>query len=203
MRRRILSTFTITLAVTLFAACDQANPVAPATSVAPAASPTPASQSLLGTLLGAPQTINPLQRTAPLATNLVGTGTVGLLGTTISIPGAGFAVIVPPLAAPLGTHITVTALAGSNVAYEFAPHGLKFLLPLVATQDLRNTQARNGGLVNPLSLGLGYFPDSTHVTTITELLTVNVNLLNQTAISTIWHFSGYILIGGDSDSGGE
>ncbi|MDB4877067.1 MAG: hypothetical protein JWM41_3513 [Gemmatimonadetes bacterium] len=194
MRRRILSTLTITLAVTLFAACDQANPVAPATAVAP---PTAASHSLLGTLLGAPKTITPLLRNTPLAANLSASGTVGLLGTAIVIPGAGFSVIVPPLAAPMGTRITVTALAGSKVAYEFAPHGLRFNLPLVATQDLRNTQARNGGLVSPLSLGVGYFPDSTHITTITELLNINVNLLNQTAITTIWHFSGYIITVGE------
>jgi hypothetical protein len=203
MRRRILSTFTITLAVTLFAACDRANPVAPPMSATP---PSAVSKSLLGTLLGAPTTINPLLRITPLATNLTGSGTVGLLGAVIVIPGAGFSVIVPPLAAPLGTHITVTALAGSKVAYEFAPHGLHFLLPLVATQDLHNTQARTGGLVSPLSLSVGYFPDSTNVTSITELLNVNVNLLNQTAVTTIWHFSGYIYAGGSddgSDGGGN
>jgi hypothetical protein len=167
--------------------------------VAPQVTPPVApSQSLLGTLLGSPQTITPLLRTTPLATDLSASGTVGLLGTTIAIPKAGFSIIVPPLAAPFGTRITVTALAGSKVAYEFAPHGLKFLLPVVATQNMAGTQAAIG-LVSPLSLKLGYFGDDNNNTLVSELLNVNVNLLNLTAISTIWHFSGYIYACGDSN----
>jgi hypothetical protein len=195
MRRRILSTFTIAASVLAFAGCERANPVAPATSEAPPMQP---SQSLIGSVLGAPQTVKPLLRTTPLASNLSASATVGLLGASLRIPGAGFSLVVPPLAAPFGTRITVTALAGSNVAYEFAPHGLKFLLPLVATQDLHGTQVQ-AGLVSPLSLKLGYFPDQNFVTTVTELLNVQVNLLNLTSISTIWHFSGYIYACGDSN----
>jgi hypothetical protein len=155
---------------------------------------------LLGTLLGAPKTVSPLLRTSPLASNLSASTTVGLLGGTISIPGAGFSVVIPPLAVKPGTKITVTALAGSKVAYEFAPHGLKFLVPLVATQDLRKTDARTGGLINALSLQVGYFPDPSHVTSVTELLNVGVNLFNQTAVTTIWHFSGYIYASGRGGS---
>jgi hypothetical protein len=197
MRRRIFRTFTFAITTALFAtACERGNPVAPAASTA---APTTASHSLLSGLLGAPVTMNPLQRTTPLASNISASGTVGLLGAVINLPAAGLSIIVPPLAAPLGTHITVTALAGSNVAYEFAPHGLHFLLPLVATQNLHNTQAQTGGLINPLSLSVGYFADSSHVNSITELLTVGVNLLGQTSTVTIWHFSGYMWASGRAD----
>jgi hypothetical protein len=197
MRRRILSTFTLGLVAMLSAAgCGRDNPVAPTAS-----SPAP-SDAVSHLLLGSPQTITPLHRTTPLASNISASATVGLLGTVISIPKAGYTVVVPALAAPIGTKITVTALAGSNVAYEFAPHGLKFLLPLVTTQDLRYTDARAGGSINPLGLTLGYFPDPNHVTTITELLTLNINLLSQTAVGTLWHFSGYIFVGGRSDTDG-
>jgi hypothetical protein len=195
MRFRALSTLIVALAATTLAAgCGSDTATAPSARVAP---PTTASHSLLG-LLSAPTTIHPLLRTTPLRSNISQTVTVGLLGATVNIPGAGFSMIIPALAAPLGTKITVTALAGSNVAYEFAPHGLKFLLPLLATQSLRNVQNPANGL---LSLQLGYFPDSAHVTTVTELLDVNVNLLGLTATSTIWHFSGYIFAGGDDSSG--
>jgi hypothetical protein len=34
------------------------------------------------------------------------------------------------------------------------------------------------------------------VTSVTELLGVDVNLLSQTAVFSVWHFSGYILAGG-------
>ncbi|MEO6877585.1 MAG: hypothetical protein ABI205_03825 [Gemmatimonadaceae bacterium] len=135
-------------------------------------------------------------RTTPLASNISRSVTVGLLGATIAVPGTGFSMVIPPLAVAAGTRITVTALAGSNVAYEFAPHGIHFLLPLVATQSLQNMQNPPSGL---LGLHLGYFPDPTHVTTVTELLNVNVDLLGLSATSSIWHFSGYIFVGGDDN----
>ena len=87
-------------------------------------------------------------------------------------------------------------VAGSNVAYEFQPHGIRFGLPLIATQSLRGTQAQSGGSINPLSLIAGYFPDQSQPTSISELLNVNINLLNQTSVFSIWHFSGYIIATG-------
>lgn len=167
------------------------NPVAPPS--APEA-PSAASQTLLG--LGQPTTVTPLQRTTPLGQSLSTSASVGPLGGVLAIPGAGLTVVVPPLALSSRQTITVTAVAGANVAYEFAPHGLKFNLPLVVTQNLSVTQARKDGSINPLSLFAGYFPDSTHVTSITEILNVNLNLLNQVSTFTVWHFSGYILASG-------
>jgi hypothetical protein len=67
---------------------------------------------------------------------------------------------------------------------------------LFVTQDLRNTQASSGGLINPLSLFVGYFPDDKNILSVTELLNVNLNLLNQTAVFTVTHFSGYIVASG-------
>ena len=171
--------------------CSTGEPVAPS-AVAPAPV---ASQSLTG-LLSSPQTVQPLQRTVPLPSNISASAYIGALGGTISIPSAGLTVVVPALALPTRTLVTVTALAGSNVAYEFAPHGIKFPVPLVVTQSLKNTQAQTGGLVDPLSLKAAYFPDSTNVTSVTEILGVDINLLSQTAIFNVWHFSGYILAGG-------
>jgi hypothetical protein len=195
MRFRSLSTFIVAVAATTLAAgCGSDTTTAPSAPLAPQAA---ASQSLLGTLLGAPKTITPLLRTTPLPANVSQSVTVSLLGGAINLPSAGLSIIIPPLAVAPGTRITVTALAGSNVAYEFEPHGLKFLLPLVATQSLNNVQNPAGGL---LGLSLGYFPDPSHVTTVTELLSVNVNLLGLTATTTIWHFSGYIFAGGDDSS---
>jgi hypothetical protein len=166
------------------------SPVAPQNPIAP----TPeASSSLLGLRS---TSVTPLQRTTPLPTNLTASAYIGALGGSLSIPGAGITVVVPPLALTSTKLVTVTALAGSNVAYEFEPHGTKFLVPLVVTQNLSNTQAKSGGLINPLSLFVGYFPDDTNVLSVTELLNVNVNLLNQTAVFTVTHFSGYIVASG-------
>lgn len=91
-------------------------------------------------------------------------------------------------------------MAGDKLAYEFEPHGLKFTLPLVMTQNLTKTDA-SGGLLGLLNLKVGYFPDDKNVTSVTELLGVQLDLLNQTAITTLWHFSGYIVaVGRDGDS---
>lgn len=166
------------------------SPVAPQSPITPNVA---ASSSLLGL---STTTVTPLQRTKPLANDLSASAYLGALGGKLAIPGAGITVVVPPLALTSTKLVTVTALAGSNVAYTFEPHGTKFLVPLVVTQDLSNTQAKSGGLVDPLSLFVGYFPDNTNILSVSELLNVNLNLLNQTAVFTVTHFSGYIVASG-------
>lgn len=199
MRRRIISSFTSTITAALFAfGCGNDSMTAP--SSAPVAAPAASSQSLLGTLLGKTTTVTPLLRSAPLKTAVSTSAMIGPLGGVLALPSAGLTVIVPPLAVLSPTKMSVTALAGSSVAYEFEPHGIKFTVPLVATQSLKGTQAQNGGLINPLSLFAGYFPDSKRITTVSELLNLNVNVLGQTSVLTIWHFSGYIIATGRSDA---
>jgi hypothetical protein len=202
MRRLRLRPF-ITLSATITAAllasgCANDSVTAPAST--PVAAPEAASQTLLGSLLSTPTTVTPLLRTTPLKSALTTSATIGPLGGVLSLPGAGLTVVVPPLAVKTATKMSVTALAGSSVAYEFQPHGIKFLVPLVATQSLKGTQAQSGGLINPLSLFAGYFPDGTKITSVTELLNLNVNVLSQTSVLTIWHFSGYIIATGRSDA---
>jgi hypothetical protein len=191
MRRRLLVVASALVTAVAAACVSSDTPVSPPSApVQPAAS----SANLLG--LGGSTVVTPLLRTSPLSQSLSASATVGPLGGTLSIPGAGVLVVVPPLALSSEQTITVTAVAGSNVAYEFAPHGLRFNVPLVVTQNLAGTQAGKNGLVNPLSLFAGYYPDSTKITSVTESLNVNVNLLNQLATFTVWHFSGYILASG-------
>ncbi|HTE44606.1 MAG TPA: hypothetical protein VK636_05125 [Gemmatimonadaceae bacterium] len=192
MRLRLLGTLTFAVVAALtISACASDNTTAPQSAMTP---PPAASQSLLGDLLKAPKTITPLQRTKALPKSLTASAKIGILGGTIALPGAGLLVVVPPLAVLTPTTITVNALAGSNVAYEFSPHGLKFAVPLILTQDLRATKA-TPTLVR-LGLSLGYFQDASHVTSVTELLNVNADLLGITAVSTVWHFSGYIFASG-------
>ena len=191
MRRRILLLSSALVAAIAAACVSGDTPVSPPNGQL---QPTAPSAALLG--LGKTVEVRPLLRSQPLPQSLSASATVGPLGATLSIPGAGLLVVVPPLALASQQQITITAVAGSNVAYEFAPHGLKFNLPLVVTQSLAGTQAGANGSVNPLSLFAGYYPDSTKPTSITELLNVNLNLLNQVATFSVWHFSGYILASG-------
>jgi hypothetical protein len=141
-------------------------------------------------LLNAPKTVHAINRTTPLTAPISYSKKIGVLGGTIVVPGTGLTIVVPPLAVASNTTFTVTALAGSAVAYDFGPHG-RFLLPLVMTQALRDIDARKGGLLDPLSLQLGYFPDANDITSVTELLTVTVSLPTETAVATVRHFSGY------------
>lgn len=150
------------------------------------------------TLLDQPITVVPLQRSTPLSSAQTASARIGVLGGQISLPDAGLTVVVPPLAVVTPVTITVTALAGSDVAYEFSPHGLAFLAPLTTTQSLTGTAAATGGTVDPLSLFVGYFPDSSQITTVTELLNVQLNVSAQTSTVLLSHFSGYMWSGGDA-----
>jgi hypothetical protein len=194
MRLRFLTTFAVAVLATFAAsACSHESPAAPENTVAPSA----ASQSLLG--LGgttSTKTVIPLLRSTPLASDITVSQTIGPLGGTISIPAAGLTLVVPPLAVAKATNFAITARKGSYVAYDMEPHGTKFLVPLVATQSLANTNVR--GLLN-VSLSLGYYPDGSNVTSVSELLSVQVDLLKLTAVSTIPHFSGYIYASGLED----
>lgn len=167
------------------------------------APPTPASSSAQPskTLLSQPTKVNVLQRKTALANPITTSKVIGILGGTLSLSGAGLTVIVPPGAVLSPTTISVTALAGSNVAYEFSPHGTQFLVPLVATQNLLVTQTSGLNLLNffagyyqsPADLGSG-------TATITEALNINIGLLNTIAVFNINHFSGYLIASGCDDS---
>jgi hypothetical protein len=197
MRARSISSLLIGAVLLAAAGCGaNDNPAAPA-----ATRPVPTESANHSLLFSSPVKVLPLQRLTPLAAPITVSKNIGILGGTISIPQAGLSVVVPPLAVTSTKTFKITALAGSNVAYTFEPHGTKFLTPLVATQSLVNTQARNGGLVNALSLSVGYFTDNNNVNLVTELLTVGVNLLNSTSVVTIWHFSGYMWAMGRADDG--
>jgi len=183
--RPLFAVLVVASSLGLAVSCSSDSPTTP-----PAATPTQRDHANT-TLLSNPITIIPLQRTSPLATDEVAQKRIGLLGGTLVLPNAGLTIVVPPLALTSPVTITARALAGSNVAYEFEPHGLQFLAPVVTTQDLSNTEARTGGTIDPLLLYLGYFPNSSNITSVTELLSVQINLPLQTSTALIWHFSGY------------
>src|SRR5688572_1565834 len=174
-----------------------------ATAPAPTLSSNSASKLLI-----APTTVKVVTRNTPLAAPVSASATVGLLGGTINMPSVGLKVVIPPLAAKLGTKITVTAVPGTQVAYEFQPHGIRFLTPLIVTQNLNNTSAvGSGGLLNSLLNGgifAGYFSNvsdlnqSAGTALVSELLGVALNLSSKSATFTVFHFSGYLVAMGDN-----
>jgi hypothetical protein len=187
---RLLAIATLVVA----ASCDRG-------ATAPAAVPTGESAT---NLLFAPTTVSVVKRNTPLASPLSASAYVGLLGGQISIPAAGIKVVIPPLALTRTTRITVTAVAGSSVAYEFQPHGIRFLAPLLVTQNLVGTSAYTGGLLPP-RLYAGYFNSLSDLDLlsntglVSELLGVVLNLNAKSATFPVFHFSGYLVATGKAD----
>ena len=138
-----------------------------------------------------------LQRTTPLAANLTASGTISRSGGTISIPAAGFSITFPSnsIQGGKGTLITVTALAGSNVAYVFHPHGLVFHNNPVITQDLKSTQLFQTPELRATLEG-AYFPDPASLgngtAKIRETRPTVVDVSGWKMKFNVHHFSGYL-----------
>jgi hypothetical protein len=188
-----LSLLAVAIAAVFASACGSDNPTSPG---AKPKSPSPGPSQ---TLLGSPVTVRTLQRRTPLAAPIVVSKNIGLLGGTISIPAAGLTVVVPPLAVTRNTTFTVTALAGSAVAYEFEPAGARFTLPLVVTQSFAETHTE--GLNLSLFQG-GYFKSASDIdgrtgtARVSELLNLSVSLAPLIGVFTVTHFSGYLVATG-------
>jgi hypothetical protein len=126
-------------------------------------------------------------------------------GGAIELAELGLRVDVPAGAIPRDTMtITVTAVPGKMVAYEFQPHGTKFLKPLVFRQDLSNTTWSNS-LIKLLHGG--YFKNASQLNHASGTALLNELLpavtLNRHVTFKIDHFSGYMVSSGrhsaDSD----
>ena len=151
-------------------------------------------------LLGLSMLTKGLLRTTPLANDITVQATIGSAGGTISVPGTGFVLTVPRNAVTAPTAFSVTAKAGSIVAYEFEPHGKSFPVALGFDQSLNGT---NYGLLSILSkVQLGYFANASQldekngVAWVTELLPAILNLLSRNVHASISHFSGYMVSSG-------
>jgi hypothetical protein len=187
----------LALALTLVA-CSADQVTAPTQMKAPAADP---SASLLGDVLGTVTglltTNQAVQRSKPLPAPITVTQTIGYYGGTLSIPAAGVTVTVPRGALSQNTVITMTARAGSLLAYDFSPTGIVFNKPLVFSQSLRGT---NVTLLQVPFLRLGYYSDpgllGQLTAVVSDLLGGVTNLLSWTFTAPIKHFSGYVVLCG-------
>jgi len=184
------------LAVAVLLAACSTDPTAHVTSPsAPAASVVEQPLAVGPTLIGAVATLQPLQRKQPLPHDVRVEATIGPDGGTIGVPAAGFSVTVPQGAVTVDTRFSVTALRGSQVAYEFEPHGTVFLRPLDAAQDLRVTRQ----LLVRATLKAGYFADRQQLSAtslgalVSELIAGRVDPRRNTFHWNIEHFSGYIV----------
>jgi hypothetical protein len=147
------------------------------------------------------QAVRVLERTTPLPHRLSASAVIGPRGGVIALPGSGLRVEFSTGAVSKPTRITLTAIEGQDVAYEFQPHGLRFGAPVTVHQDLEHTVAEHD---EPLAQSLqgSYFAGDLaadfvdaqhHFARINESrhgkLKKNIKFLE----FTVEHFSGYMV----------
>ncbi len=210
MRHGVRALIGIVVSASLVAtACsDSARPTAPSLERHDSA---PAN-GLLGGLLGtATKTLgvllaSPVTRNAPLANDVSWTFIAGPAGGSTTNSQTGLSVVVPPGALDQTVTITVTALAGSAIAYRFEPH-LEFDRKVTLTQNLRGTSV--GGLLSlPLLQGAHFEGDAPVYTdeglaVVTELVPALGSLLTKSATFRVGHFSGWIVVSGVEGGDGQ
>jgi hypothetical protein len=155
------------------------------------------------------ETVSVLKRNAPIQ-RLSASAEIGRMGGTIEIKEAGLRVVFPRNAVQLKGRstvtITVTALEGDLVAYEFQPHGLVFSQPVSVLQDSRFTTAnRHSSFL--ASVKGAYVPELGHLDArnatapVTEYRPTEIDLVGNRIRFTVDHFSGYIVSSGRQPGG--
>jgi hypothetical protein len=149
--------------------------------------------------------VAPLHRTSPLSAPVSWSFVVGPNGATSTNSAAGLTISVPRGALKANVTITVTALEGSEVAYRFQPHGLKFEKSVTLTQSLSGIK---GGLLSDLFLVGAHFQGDepklvNGLAVVDEIVGAQLNLLRTHMSFPITHFSGWIMASGRSGDSEE
>ena len=218
IRSRFVRSFTLVLATFVAVSCSDYSPTAPI------AAPTQAQDGLLSGLLGGvtgllgsvlkvivgvvdPNGIEVTAvRWAPSHYNQTRTvsGTIGVNGGTLSIPGSDFTITFPYGALRSPTAISITSDASGYVSYDMRPHGITFATPVIVTQGLRNTSVY--GTTKAWNSFGAYFPqdllDLSGILKASETTTTTIfappSGVSAPAIQTwqLKHFSRYMLASG-------
>lgn len=190
MRRTRETTALFALATTLtLAGCFSSLPTDPASD-----------QDPFFTVAPAPG-FDAMRRTAPLPAARSITRTIGAEGGRLELEDVGVAFVIPAEALSEATEITLTALAGDAVAFEFAPHGLVFERPASIHVRARGTEVEEvlqrpelDGAVLEDVLGVYFEGDAT--AGVEPLETIPVRLIDEAVVFPVHHFSGYVCASG-------
>lgn len=204
-RRRTFSLSTLgALALSMvLAACADAP-------TGPSAPPAAPSAGLLGTLgtvtstltttvTGTLTRVTALVRAEPIVAEETRSYTIRRsTGGTIEWPDVGLTVIVPARAfSAKEMTITVTALRGDVVAYEFGPHGVQFDRPLTIVQNLNGTGFWRLGV--GARLQGAYFKSADQINEandtalVDEFQPTTVDYFRSQVRFDVSHFSGYMV----------
>ena len=149
-----------------------------------------------------------LKRFKPLEANISVSAVIGRAGGSININAAGGKIDIPAGALDTNTTITMTALAGANVAYEFQPHGLTFKLPVKVQQTIAGTWAAeyptllkgmHGSYYNQASLDSTFVDATKYFAKVSEHQIGYVESNASQIKFYIGHFSGYLVSCGFND----
>ncbi len=154
-----------------------------------------------GLLLERPAPVQVATRVAPLPPGAEASAVIGPRGGVLLLPQAGLIVMVPRGALSSDTRLSVRAVPGSMVAYEFEPHGITFEQPVMLLQQFNGTHGVDvsGGI--PAFEG-AYFADASQLDAATngalanEILPAEVAPSRRYVFFHVHHFSGYLLASG-------
>ena len=152
-----------------------------------------------------------LKRFKPLDSAITVSAVIGKAGGSIKIDKAGGKIDIPAGALDTNTTITMTALAGANVAYEFQPHGLTFKQPVKVQQTIAGTWAAeypsllkgmHGSYYDQAALDSTFIDAGKYFALVKEHQ-IGYFEANASQIKFyIGHFSGYLVSCGYSSKGG-
>lgn len=140
-----------------------------------------------------------LGRPSPLESAVTVTRAIGKNGGSIEIPEAGLKVVFPlgAVVPPKGSKtvdITVTAVAGSDVAYAFGPSGLVFEAPVKIEQDLKVTNAlKDSSLLSSVEGAFYQQLKGDGTASVSEFRPTSVDVSDSKIKFYVEHFSGYLL----------
>lgn len=157
---------------------------------------------VVGALVNSLIPVKALMRSTPVTTTITQSVKFTQAGGSIQIAELGLRLDVPAGAIPRDTMtITVTAVKGAMIAYDFQPHGTTFRKPLVFRQDLAGT-TWGASLIGVLNGG--YFKSTSQLDQTTGTATLDELLpaitLNRQVTFNINHFSGYMVSSGRQSS---
>lgn len=135
-----------------------------------------------------------LKRHTPLAETFSVRAVIGRSGGRLEIAEAGAVFEVPPGALDEDVEITMEAVAGDAVAFEFAPHGLEFRRPARMHVRLDGTDALIGGTSLPTLMAVYY--EGSAASSVDPLETIAVDVVGDALSFKVRHFSGYVCASG-------